>query len=135
MNSAFTTISHEMFEYLLEKAQKWMSWWDTEVVQVAKFTNQYMWIKKLNTPEACKKLLLGSGDNDLAEAIQRYIIRVAFNSKIEYGAKKDGHYVVYILLLKCIDDVPAHYQVQDFARDVFELLVNTSEYCCEKLQA
>ena len=43
--------------------------------------------------------------------------------------------MVYTSLLKCIDNVPAHYKVQDFARDVFEFLVNTLEYCCEKLQA
>ena len=79
-------------------------------------------------------MLLRSSDNDLAEAIDRYI-RVAFNSKIVYSAKKAGPYAVYTLLLKCIDNVPAHYKVQDFVRDVFELLVNTLEYCCEKLKA
>ena len=78
-------------------------------------------------------MLLGSSDNDLAEAIDRYI-RVAFNSKIVYGAKKASPYAVYTSLLKCIDNVLAHYKVQDFARDVFELLVNIPEYCCEKLQ-
>ena len=28
----------------------------------------------------------------------------------------------------------SHYKVEDFCREVFELLVNTPEYCCEKLQ-
>ena len=59
------------------------------VLQVAEFTKQYMWIKKVEQTKACKKLLLGSGDKDLADAIDRYI-RVAFNSKIVYGTKKAG---------------------------------------------
>ena len=88
---------------------------------------------KVEPTKACKKLFLGSGDNALAEAIDRYI-HVSFDGKIVYGAKKPGPYTVYTSLLTCFDNVLSHYKVEDFCREVFELLVNTPEYCCEKLQ-
>ena len=81
----------------------------------------------------CKKLLLGSGDNALAEVIDRYI-RVTFEGKIVYGARKAGPYAAYTSLLTCIDNVPGHYKVEDFAREVFEALLNTPDYYCQKLQ-
>ena len=88
---------------------------------------------KVEPTKACTKLLLGSGDNTLAEAIDRYI-RVAFQGKIVYGARKAGPYVTYTSLLTCIDNVPGHYKVEDFSREVFEALVNTPDYYCHKLQ-
>ena len=87
---------------------------------------------KVEPTKACKKLFLSSGDNALAEAIDRYI-RVSFDGKIVYGTKKPGPYAVYTSLLTCFDNVASHYKVEDFCREVFKLLVNTPEYCCEKL--
>ena len=136
MNSDFTSMSHDMYNFLLEKAQN-MDNPDLEEHRAGTTSGRIHQVihvdKKVEQTKACKKLLLGSGDNDLADAIDRYI-RVAFNSKIVYGTKKAGPYAVYTSLLKCIDNVPAHYKVKDFCRDVFELLVNTPDYCCEKLQ-
>ena len=45
-----------------------------------------------------------------------------------------GHTQCTLLYFTCFDNVPSHYKVEDFCREVFELLVNTPEYCCDKLQ-
>ena len=128
-------MSHDMYNFLLEKAQNME---DPELVEHGGTTSgrihQSIHVDpKVEPMKACKKLFLGSGDNALAEAIDRYI-HVSFDGKIVYGAKKPGSYTVYTSLLKYFDNVPSHYKVEDFCREVFELLVNTPEYCCEKLQ-
>ena len=125
-------MSHDMYNFLLDKAQNME---DLELVEHRGTTSGriHQTIHVDLKVEACKKLLLSSGDNALAEAVDRYI-RVSFDGKIVYGAKKPGPYAVYTSLLTCFDNVPSHYKVKDFCREVFELLVNTPEYCCEKLQ-
>ena len=135
MNLDFTSMSYDMYNFLLDKAQNME---DLELVEHGGTTSgrihQTIHVNpKEEQTKACKKLLLGSGDNQLAEAIDRYI-RVSFDGKIVYGAKKPGLYAVYTSLLTCFDNVPSHYKVKDFSRDIFELLVNTPDYCCEKLQ-
>ena len=102
-----------------------------EVQQVGESTKSIHADPKVEPTKACKKLFLSSGDNALAEAINRYI-RISFDGKIVYGAKKPGPYAVYTSLPTSSDNVPSHYKVEDFCREVFELLVNTPEYCCEK---
>ena len=126
---------HDMYNFLLAKAQNME---DLELVEHGGTTSgrihQSIHVDpKVEPTKACKKLFLGSGDNALAEAINRYI-RVSFDGKIVYGAKKPGPYAVYTSLLTCFDNVLSHYKVKDFCREVFELLVNTPKYCCEKLQ-
>ena len=135
MNSDFTSMSHDMYNFLLKKAQNME---DLELVEHGGTTSgrihQTIHVDlKVEQTKACKRLLLSSGDNALAEAINRYI-RVTFDGKIVYGAKKPGLYAAYTSFLTCFDNVPSHYKVEDFCREVFELLVNTPEYCCEKLQ-
>ena len=130
-------MSHDMYNFLLEKAQNMEG---LELVEHGDTTSgsgrihQSIHVDpKVEPTKLCKKLLLGSGDIQLAEAIDRYI-RVSFDGKIVYGAKKPGPYAVYTSLLTCFDNVWSHYKVEDFCREVFKLLVNTPEYCCEKLQ-
>ena len=135
MNSDFTPMSQDMYNFLLQKAQKMD---DPELVQEGGISSGriYQTIHidpKVERTKACKKLLLGSADNKLAEAIDRYI-RVTFEGKIVYGARQAGPYAVYTSLLTCIDNVPGHYKVEDFSREVFESLVSTPDYYCDKLQ-
>ena len=137
MNSDFTSMSHDMYNFLLEKAQNME---DLELVEHGDTASgsgrihQSIHVDpKVEPTKVCKKFLLGSGDIQLAEAIDRYI-RVSFDGKKVYGTKKPGPYAVYTSLLTCFDNVPSHYKVEDFCREVFKLLVNTPEYCCEKLQ-
>ena len=135
MNSDFTPMSQNMYNFLLQKAQKMD---DPELVQGGGISSGriYQTIHidpKVECTKACKKLLLGSADNILAEAIDRYI-RVTFEGKIVYGARQAGPYVAYTSLLTCIDNVPGHYKVEDFSREVFESLVSTPDYYCDKLQ-
>ena len=135
MNSDFTGMSQNMYKFLLQKAQNMD---DPELVEGGGTSSgrihQSIHVDpKVEPTKACKKLLLGSGDNTLAEAIDRYI-RVAFQGKIVYGARKAGPYAAYTSLLTCIDNVPGHYKVEDFSREVFEALVNTPDYYCHKLQ-
>ena len=54
--------------------------------------------------------------------------------KIVQGAKNEAPLANFVSLLKCIDNVPAHYTVQDFAREVLQLLVETPKSCVEKLE-
>ena len=79
-----------------------------------------------------KKLLLGSGDNDMAMAIDEYVQKV-LGSKIVYGGKYESPLSCFVSLLKCIGNVPVHYRVKDFAREVLQLLVNTPEACAKEL--
>ena len=135
MNSDFTSMSHDMYNFLLEKAQNME---DLELDKHGGITSgrihQSIHVDlKVELTKACKKLFLGSGDNALAEVIDRYIC-VSFDGKIVYGTKKPGSYAVYTSLLTCFDNLLSHYKVEDFCREVFNLLVNTPEYCWEKLQ-
>ena len=135
MNSDFMGMSQNMYNFLLQKAQNMD---DPELVQGGGTSSgrihQSIHVDpKVEPTKACKKLLLGSGDITLAEAIDRYI-RVTFEGKIVYGARKAGPYVAYTSLLTCIDNVPGHYKVEDFSREVFKTLVNTPDYYCDKLQ-
>ena len=57
-----------------------------------------------------------------------------FEGKIVYSARQAGPYAAYMSLLTCIDNVPGHYKVEDFSREVFESLVSTPDYYCDKLQ-
>ena len=81
-----------------------------------------------------KKLLLGLGDNDMATAIDQHVQKV-LGSKIVYGAKYESPLSSFVSLLKCIDNIPAHYTVKDFACEVLQLLVNTPEACAKELTA
>ena len=64
-----------------------------------------------------QKNILGSGDNDMAMAIDRHVQNV-LGSKIVYGAKNESALSSFVSLLKYIDNVPAHYRDEDFAREV-----------------
>ena len=135
MNSDFMGMSQNMYNFLLQKAQNMD---DPELVEGGGTSSgrihQSIHVDPNVEPtKTCKKLLLGSGDNTLAEAIDRYI-RLSFEGKIVYGARKAGPYATYMSLLTCIDNVLAHYKVDDFSREVFEALVNTPDYYCDKLQ-
>ena len=75
MNSDFTSMSHDMYNFLLDKAQNME---DPELVEHGGTTSgrihQTIHVNpKVEQMKACKKLLLGSGDNALAGAIDRYI--------------------------------------------------------------
>ena len=135
MNSDFMGMSQNMYNFLLQKVQNMD---DPELVEGGGTSSgrihQSIHVDpKVEPTKACKKLLLGSGDITLAEAIDRYI-RVAFEGKIVYGARKAGPYAAYTSLLTCIDNVLGHYKVEDFSTEVFEALVNTPDYYCDKLQ-
>ena len=135
MSSDFMGMSQNMYNFVLQKVQNMD---DPELVEGGGTSSgricQIIHVDpKIEPTKACKNLLLGSGDNALVEAIDRYI-RVMFEGKIAYGARKAGPYAAYTSLLTCIDNVPGHYKVEDFAREVFEALVNTPDYYCQKLQ-
>ena len=135
MNSDFMCMSQNMYNFLLQKAQNMD---DPELVEGGGISSgrihQSIHVDpKVEPTKACKKLLLGSGDITLAEVIDSYI-RVAFEGKIVYSARKAGPYVAYTSLLTCIDNVPGHYKVEDLSREVFEALVNTPDYYCDKLK-
>ena len=128
-------MSQNMYNFLLQKVQNMD---DPELVEGGGTSSgrihQTIHVDtKIEPTKACKKLLLGSGDHALAKVIDRYI-RVTFEGKIVYGARKAGPYAAYTSLLTCIDNIPGHYKVEDFTREVFEALVNTPDYYCQKLQ-
>ena len=75
-------MSHDMYNFLLDKAQNME---DLELVEHRGTTSgrihQTIHVNpKVEQMKACKKLLLSSGDNALAEAINMYI-RVSFDGK------------------------------------------------------
>ena len=136
MDSTFLPMSQEMFNYLCEEAEDLDDpiFIDPNVGESQR-VNQKLYVDPaLEKNSAAKKLLLGSGDNDMATAIDRYV-QTVLGSKIVYGAKNESPLSSFVSLLKCIDNVPAHYRVEDFAREVLQLLVNTPEACAKELKA
>ena len=65
MNSDFTSMSHDMHNFLLQKVQNID---DPELAEHRTGTSgrihQSIHVDKVEQTKACKKLLLGSGDND-----------------------------------------------------------------------
>ena len=131
MNSMFMPMAQEMFNYLCEQAEEL----DDPNAGESQRVNQKLYTDpdvEKNSP--AKKLLLGSGDNDMATAIDSHV-QTVLGSKIVYGAKYESPLSCFVSLLKCIDNVPAHYWVKDFAHEVLQLLVNTPEACAKELSA
>ena len=136
MDSTFLLMSQEMFNYLCEEAEDLDNpiFIDPNVGESQR-VNQKLYVDPaLEKNSAAKKLLLGSGDNDMAMAIDQHVQNV-LGSKIVYGAKNESALSSFVSLLKCIDNVPAHYRVEDFALEVLQLLVNTPEACAKELKA
>ena len=112
MDSTFLPMSQEMFNYLCKEAEHL----DDPIfinpnVGESQRVNQKLYVDPaLEKNSAAKKLLLGSGDNDMATAIDRHVQNV-LGSKIVYGAKNESALSSFVSLLKCIDNVPAHYRL------------------------
>ena len=134
MNSTFMPMAQEMFNYLCKQAEELDDpiFIDPNVGKSQRVNQKLYVTPDLEKNSAAKKLLLGSGDNDMATAIDEYVQKV-LGSKIVYGAKYESPLSCFVSLLKCIDNVPAHYRVQDFAHEVLQLLVNTLEACAKEL--
>ena len=136
MDSTFLPMSQEMFNYLCEEAEDLEDpiFIDPNVGESQR-VNQKLYVDPaVEKNSVAKTLLLGSGDNDMATAIDRHVQNV-LGFKIIYGAKNESALSSFVSLLKCIDNIPAHYQVEDFAREVLQLLVNTLEACAKELKA
>ena len=135
MNSTFMPMAQEMFNYLCKQAEEL----DDPIVidpnvGESQRVNQKLYVTPdLEKNSAAKKLLLGLGDNDMAMAIDEYVEKV-LGSKIVYAAKYESPLLYFVSLLKCIDNIPAHYRVEDFAHEVLQLLVNTLEACAKELR-
>ena len=65
-----------------------------------------------------------SDDNDMANAIEKHI-NTKYGAEIVQGAKNEAPLANFVSLLKCIDNIPAYYTVEDFAREVLQILVET----------
>ena len=110
MDSTFLPMSQEMFNYLCEEAEDLDNpiFIDPNVGESQR-VNQKLYVDPaLEKDSAAKKLLLGSGDNDMAMAIDRHVQNV-LGSKIVYGPKNESALSSFVSLLKRINNVPAHY--------------------------
>ena len=110
MDSTFLPMSQEMFNYLCKEAEDLDDpiFIDPNVGESQR-VNQKLYVDPaVEKNSAAKKLLLGSGDNDMAMAIDRHVQNV-LGSKIVYGAKNESALSSFVSLLKCINNVPAHY--------------------------
>ena len=121
MNSTFMPMAQEMFNYLCEHAEELDNqiFIDPNVGKSQRFNQKLYVTPTVEKTSAAKKLLLGLGDNDMATAIDQHVQKV-LGSKIVYGAKYESPLSPFVSLLKCIDNVPAHYRVEDFACEVGE---------------
>ena len=118
----------------LTKHRKWMNHYSLRKmwVKASEFIKKFMMTQKYSQAMLPKNWLLGSGDNHLADEAEKYL-QVTFKSKLVYSAKVHSPLSSFVSLLKCIDNVPGYYSVEDFAREVFEMLVNTPNACAQKL--
>ena len=89
--------------------------------------------EKIPRNAVARKLLLGSDDNDMANAIEKHI-NTKYGAEIVQGTKNEAPLANFVSLLKCIDNIPAHYTVEGFAREVLQILVETPKSCAEKLK-
>ena len=135
MNSEFKHMHQGTFQYLVDKADELAEplYIDPNAGESQRVHQKCTVIETIPRNSAAKKLLLGSGDNDMAEAIEKYI-NTKYNAVVVQGAQREAPLANFVSLLKCIDNVPAHYTVQDFAREVLQLLVETPKSCAEKLE-
>ena len=135
MNSEFKHMHQGTFQYLVDKADELAEplYIDPNAGQSQRVHQKCTVIETIPRNSSAKKLLLGSGDNDMAEAIEKYI-NTKYNAVVVQGAQREAPLANFVSLLKCIDNVPAHYTVQDFAREVLQLLVETPKSCAEKLE-
>ena len=135
MNSEFQHMSQGTFQYLVEKADNLDDplFIDPNAGESQRIHRKCHINEEIPRNSAAKKLLLGSGDNDMAEAIEKYI-NTKYKAVVVQGAQREAPLANFVSLLKCIDNVPAHYTVRDFAREVLQLLVETPKSCAEKLE-
>ena len=135
MNSEFKHMHEGTFQYLVDKANELEEplYIDPNAGQSQRVHQKCTVIETIPRNSAAKKLLLGSGDNDMAEAIEKYI-NTKYNCVVVQGAQREAPLANFVSLLKCIDNVPGHYTVQDFAHEVLQLLVETPKSCAEKLE-
>ena len=136
MDSTFLLMSQEMFNYLCKEAEDLDNpiFIDPNVGESQRVNQKLYADPALEKNSVAKKLLLGSGDNNMATAIDRHV-QTVLGSKIVYGAKNESALSSFVSLLKCIDNIPANYRVEDFACEVLQLLVNTLEACAKELKA
>ena len=135
MNSEFQHMSQGTFQYLVEQADNLDDplFIDPNAGESQRIHRKCSPNQKIPRNSAAKKLLPGSGDNDMAEAIEKYI-NTKYKAVVVQGAQREAPLANFVSLLKCIDNVPAHYTVRDFAREVLQLLVETPKSCAEKLE-
>ena len=109
MNSTFDSMSHEQYMFLFNQAQKMDEPLLTEdnVGESQRVHQKVHDDLEIDQSSACKKLLLGLGDNDLADELERYL-RVTFQSRLVYGMKEHSPLSSYVSLLKCIDNIPEY---------------------------
>ena len=129
-------MTHDQYSFLFDQAQQMDEPLLTEenVGESQRVHQKVHDDPNIQPSNASKKLLLGLGDNDLADEAEKYL-QITFKSKLVYSAKVHSPLSSYVSLLKCIDNVPGYYSVEDFAREVFEMLVNTPNACAQKLGA
>ena len=110
MNSMFMPMAQEMFKYLCEQAEELDDpiFIDPNAGESQRVNQKLYTDPDVEKNSAAEKLLLGSGDNDMATAIDRHV-QTVLGSKIVYGAKYESPLLCFVSLLKCIDNVPAHY--------------------------
>ena len=135
MNSEFKHMNPGTFEYLVETADQLEEpiFIDPNAGESQRVHLKLNRNEKIPRNAAARKLLLGSDDNDMANAIEKHI-NTKYGAEIVQGAKNEAPLANFVSLLKCIDNIPAHYTVQDFAREVLQILVETPKSCAEKLK-
>ena len=135
MNSEFEHMNPGTFKYLVETADQLE---EPIFIDPNAGESQRVHLKldrndKIPRKAAARKLLLGSNNNDMANMIEKHI-KTKYGAEIVQGAKNEAPLANFVSLLRCIDNIPAHYTVQDFAREVLQILVETPKSCAEKLK-
>ena len=121
MNSQFKHMNPGTFKYLVEMADQLEEpiFIDPNAGESQRVHLKLDRNEKIPRNTAARKLLLGSNNYDMANAIEKHI-NTKYGAEIVQGTKNEAPLANFMSLLKCIDNIPAHYTVQDFAREVLQ---------------
>ena len=102
MNSEFKHMNQGTFEYLVEMADQLEEpiFIDPNAGESQRVHLKLNRNEKIPRNAAARKLLLGSDDNDMANAIEKHI-NTKYGAEIVYGAKNEAPLANFVSLLKC----------------------------------
>ena len=89
-------------------------------------------LSNVHRSDAAKLLLLESGNNGLADAMEKHLM-TKYDSKMVKGCPRVATVSAFASILSCLDNVPTGFLLSDLTRCVYSFLLENPEETAEKL--